>query len=162
MNMFMNFTDPSVATRFNANTCTWAFGMNVFDLGVETKHNMLYHKYLDQGSKRPLLKAGSLPIGWMTFKNTLMLWIRHGIYLGWGTTQPKASRPKSPPNNPALFSENTSLPAVARWTAADGGQQNRRLRLHLPQKSTNVIFRYQQVKLAQVLSTSPSTCWSRI
>ncbi|MCD7451289.1 hypothetical protein HAX54_010809 [Datura stramonium] len=69
MNMFINFTDPSVATRFNANTCTWAFGMNVFDLQEWRKRNltMLYHKYLDQGSKRPLLKAGSLPIGWMTF-----------------------------------------------------------------------------------------------
>ncbi|KAM3215738.1 putative galacturonosyltransferase 6 isoform X1 [Capsicum annuum] len=71
MDMFINFTDPSVATRFDSNTCTWAFGMNVFDLHEWRKRNLTarYHKYLDLGSKRPLLKAGSLPIGWMTFYN---------------------------------------------------------------------------------------------
>uniref|UniRef100_A0A0V0IS47 Hexosyltransferase n=1 Tax=Solanum chacoense TaxID=4108 RepID=A0A0V0IS47_SOLCH len=69
MDMFINFTDPSVATRFDANTCTWAYGMNVFDLQEWRKRNLtaLYHKYLELGSKRPLLKAGSLPLGWMTF-----------------------------------------------------------------------------------------------
>ncbi|KAK6774599.1 hypothetical protein RDI58_029838 [Solanum bulbocastanum] len=69
MDMFINFTDPSVATRFDANTCTWAYGMNVFDLQKWRKQNLtaLYHKYLELGSKRRLLKAGSLPLGWMTF-----------------------------------------------------------------------------------------------
>ncbi|KAH0706994.1 hypothetical protein KY289_012070 [Solanum tuberosum] len=69
MDMFINFTDPSVATGFDANTCTWAYGMNVFDLQEWRKRNLtaLYHKYLELGSKRPLLKAGSLPLGWMTF-----------------------------------------------------------------------------------------------
>uniref|UniRef100_A0A0V0IQX0 Hexosyltransferase n=1 Tax=Solanum chacoense TaxID=4108 RepID=A0A0V0IQX0_SOLCH len=69
MDMFINFADPLVATRFDANTCTWAYGMNVFDLQEWRKRNLtaLYHKYLELGSKRPLLKAGSLPLGWMTF-----------------------------------------------------------------------------------------------
>ncbi|KAL3323120.1 hypothetical protein AABB24_040299 [Solanum stoloniferum] len=49
MNMFINFTDPLVATRFDANTCTWAYGMNVFDLQEWRKRNLtaLYHKYLE-------------------------------------------------------------------------------------------------------------------
>lgn len=49
MDMFINFTDPSVATRFDANTCTWAFGMNVFDLQEWRKQNLttLYHEYLE-------------------------------------------------------------------------------------------------------------------
>lgn len=49
MDMFINFTDPSVATRFDANTCTWAYGMNVFDLQEWRKRNLtaLYHKYLE-------------------------------------------------------------------------------------------------------------------
>ncbi|CAN4094639.1 unnamed protein product [Withania somnifera] len=76
MDMFINFPDPSVATKFDANTCTWAFGMNVFDLQEGRKRNLTasYKKYLELGSKKPLLKGGSLPIGWMTFyKHTYAL-----------------------------------------------------------------------------------------
>ncbi|XP_022872414.1 probable galacturonosyltransferase 6 isoform X1 [Olea europaea var. sylvestris] len=69
MDMFINFTDSMVAKKFDAQTCTWAFGMNVFDLQEWRRHNLtgIYHKYLHMGNKRPLWKAGSLPIGWITF-----------------------------------------------------------------------------------------------
>ncbi|XP_027181650.1 probable galacturonosyltransferase 6 [Coffea eugenioides] len=69
MDMYIDFTHPLVAQRFDANACTWAFGMNVFDLQVWRKRNLtgVYHKYLHLGNKRPVFKAGSLPIGWMTF-----------------------------------------------------------------------------------------------
>ncbi|GFP98011.1 probable galacturonosyltransferase 6 [Phtheirospermum japonicum] len=69
MDMFVNFTDPFIANRFDANACTWAFGMNIFDLG---------------GNKRPLWKEGSLPIGLLTFyKQTLALDTRwHVLGLG--------------------------------------------------------------------------------
>ncbi|XP_016495474.1 putative galacturonosyltransferase 6 isoform X1 [Nicotiana tabacum] len=69
MDMFINFTDPLVAKRFDVKSCTWAFGMNIFDLQEWRKRNLtaLYHKYLELGSDRPLMKAGTLPIGWMTF-----------------------------------------------------------------------------------------------
>ncbi|KAK4344425.1 hypothetical protein RND71_037519 [Anisodus tanguticus] len=93
MDMFINFTDPSVAKRFDANTCTWAFGMNIFDLQEWRKRNLTarYHKYLELGSKRPLLKAGSLPIGWMTFyKHTQALdrtWHLVGLGYDSGVTQ---------------------------------------------------------------------------
>lgn len=69
MDMLINFTDPMVATKFDVKSCTWAFGMNLFDLQEWRKRNLtgLYHKYLELGSNRPLMKAGTLPIGWMTF-----------------------------------------------------------------------------------------------
>lgn len=49
MDMFINFTDPLVANGFNANTCTWAFGMNIFDLQEWRKRNLTarYHDYLE-------------------------------------------------------------------------------------------------------------------
>lgn len=48
MDMFINFSDPFVAKKFDANACTWAFGMNLFDLGLWRRRNIsgLYHKYL--------------------------------------------------------------------------------------------------------------------
>ncbi|KAI3449720.1 hypothetical protein Pfo_006385 [Paulownia fortunei] len=76
MDMFVNFTDPIVANKFDAKTCTWAFGMNIFDLQEWRRRNLtgVYHKYLHLGNKRPLWKAGSLPIGWVTFyKHTVAL-----------------------------------------------------------------------------------------
>lgn len=48
MDMFINFTDPMMAKRFDAETCTWAFGMNLFDLKAWRQRNLtaVYHKYL--------------------------------------------------------------------------------------------------------------------
>lgn len=87
MDMFVNFTDPMVAESFDATACTWAFGMNVFDLQEWRKHDLtgLYHRYLHLGNTRPLWKAGSLPIGWMTFyKHTVLLDKRwHALGLGY-------------------------------------------------------------------------------
>ena len=48
MRMFINFADPFLAKRFNANVCTWAFGMNLFDLQEWRRRNLtkLYRNYL--------------------------------------------------------------------------------------------------------------------
>ncbi|XP_022771209.1 probable galacturonosyltransferase 6 isoform X3 [Durio zibethinus] len=48
MHMFMNFSDPFLAKSFNANVCTWAFGMNLFDLQEWRRKNLttLYRNYL--------------------------------------------------------------------------------------------------------------------
>ncbi|XP_042006683.1 probable galacturonosyltransferase 6 isoform X1 [Salvia splendens] len=76
MDMLIDFTDPMVAKKFKANSCTWAFGMNLFDLNAWRRRNLtvLYHKYLRLGKQRQLWLAGSLPIGWATFyKDTLPL-----------------------------------------------------------------------------------------
>ncbi|XP_052169908.1 probable galacturonosyltransferase 6 isoform X2 [Diospyros lotus] len=71
MDMFVNFSDPMVARTFDREACTWAFGMNVFDLQEWRRKNLtkVYHKYLQLGYKRPLWMAGSLPLGWVTFYN---------------------------------------------------------------------------------------------
>lgn len=48
MDMFINFSDPLVARKFEFNACTWAFGMNIFDLKEWRRRNLTreYEKYL--------------------------------------------------------------------------------------------------------------------
>ncbi|CAN1291924.1 Probable galacturonosyltransferase 6 [Linum perenne] len=71
MDMLMNFSDPYVAKKFDPKACTWAFGMNLFDLQEWRRRALtaLYHKYLRMGSRRQLWRSGSLPLGWATFYN---------------------------------------------------------------------------------------------
>lgn len=71
MDMFINFSDPLVASKFDVEACTWAFGMNIFDLQEWRRRNLTrdYEEYLLLGKQRPLWKAGSLPLGWITFYN---------------------------------------------------------------------------------------------
>ncbi|TKY62394.1 galacturonosyltransferase 6 [Spatholobus suberectus] len=86
MDMFINFSDPFITKRFDVNACTWAFGMNLFDLQQWRRHNLtaLYHRYLQMGSKRPLWNIGSLPLGWLTFYNKTMVLDRRWHILGLG------------------------------------------------------------------------------
>ncbi|XP_058197832.1 probable galacturonosyltransferase 6 isoform X2 [Rhododendron vialii] len=86
MDMFVNFSDPSIEKRFDREACTWAFGMNVFDLREWWRHNLtgVYHNYLQLGDERPLWKAGSLPLGWVTFYNHTMALDRTWHILGLG------------------------------------------------------------------------------
>ncbi|KAE8704024.1 RNA splicing protein mrs2 [Hibiscus syriacus] len=86
MHMLLNFSNPFLAKRFNANACTWAFGMNLFDLQEwrRKKLTMLYRSYLQLGLKRPLWKAGSLPLGWITFYNETVALERRWHALGLG------------------------------------------------------------------------------
>lgn len=86
MDMFINFSDPLVTKKFDANACTWAFGMNLFDLQEWRKQNIsaLYHKYLQLGNRRQLWKAGSLPIGWVTFYKQTVALDRRWHILGLG------------------------------------------------------------------------------
>lgn len=48
MDTFINFTDPIVAKKFDAKTCTWAFGVNLFDLQEWRKQDVteIYHRYM--------------------------------------------------------------------------------------------------------------------
>ncbi|VFQ59692.1 unnamed protein product [Cuscuta campestris] len=86
MDVFINFTDPNMANRFDKETCTWAFGMNLFDLQEWRRQNLtgVYHKYLQLGNKNPILTAGSLPIGWITFYNQTLALDRRWHLLGLG------------------------------------------------------------------------------
>lgn len=53
MNALINFSDPIVAERFDPEACTWAFGMNVFDLREWRRKDLtaVYTKYLEMVSK---------------------------------------------------------------------------------------------------------------
>ncbi|KAJ0250786.1 galacturonosyltransferase 6 [Hirschfeldia incana] len=76
MSTFIDFSDSWVAGKFSPKACTWAFGMNLVDLEEWRRRKLTstYIKYFNLGTKRPLWKAGSLPIGWLTFyKQTLGL-----------------------------------------------------------------------------------------
>lgn len=86
MDMFINFSDTLVPKKFDAKACTWAFGMNLFDLQVWRRRNLtsVYHKYLQLGYKRPLWKAGSLPLGWVTFYNQTVALNKRWHLLGLG------------------------------------------------------------------------------
>ncbi|RID40422.1 hypothetical protein BRARA_J00466 [Brassica rapa] len=69
MSTFINFSDAWVSGKFSPKACTWAFGMNLVDLEEWRRRKLTstYIKYFNMGTKRPLWKAGSLPIGWLTF-----------------------------------------------------------------------------------------------
>ncbi|KAM1032085.1 hypothetical protein ACFX15_035103 [Malus domestica] len=86
MDTLINFSDPFVAKRFDANACTWAFGMNLFDLQEWRRKDLttIYDKYLKSGYKRPLWVAGSLPLGWITFYNQTVALDRRWHILGLG------------------------------------------------------------------------------
>lgn len=48
MDMFIKFSDPLVASKFDVKACTWAFGMNIFDLQEWRRRNLTreYEEYL--------------------------------------------------------------------------------------------------------------------
>ncbi|KAI7727512.1 hypothetical protein M8C21_003816 [Ambrosia artemisiifolia] len=85
MNLLLNLSDPTVGKIFSNEACTWVFGVNVFDLQKWRKRNLtsVYNKYLQLGKKKPMWKAGTLPLGWMTFYNQTMgldqKWQIHGL-----------------------------------------------------------------------------------
>ncbi|PON37996.1 Galacturonosyltransferase [Parasponia andersonii] len=86
MDTFINFSDRFVAKSFDINACTWAFGLNLFDLQKWRKHNLtaVYHRYLKMGSERPLWMAGTLPLGWVTFYKQTAALDRRWHVLGLG------------------------------------------------------------------------------
>ncbi|KAI3911703.1 hypothetical protein MKX01_029464 [Papaver californicum] len=86
MNMLVNFSDPAVAERFDPEACTWAFGMNVFDLREWRRKDLtaVYTKYLEMGMKRELWKGGTLPLGLVTFYNQTVGLDRRWHILGLG------------------------------------------------------------------------------
>lgn len=48
MDMFINFSDPLLASKFDVEACTWAFGMNIFDLQEWRRRKLTrnYEEYL--------------------------------------------------------------------------------------------------------------------
>ncbi|KAJ4951733.1 hypothetical protein NE237_028565 [Protea cynaroides] len=87
MDLLINFSDPTISNKFNATACTWAFGMNVFDLQEWRRQDLtaLYHDYLLLGNSRQLWKDGSLPLGLVTFYNRTVALDRRWHTLGLGS-----------------------------------------------------------------------------
>ncbi|GJX03129.1 probable galacturonosyltransferase 6 [Tanacetum coccineum] len=85
MDLLLNFSDPMVGKRFSNEACTWVFGVNVFDMREWRRKNLtaVYNHYLQLGKQKPMWKAGSLPLGWMTFYNQTTgldrRWHVHGL-----------------------------------------------------------------------------------
>ncbi|KAK1437305.1 hypothetical protein QVD17_03095 [Tagetes erecta] len=85
MDLLLNLSDVMVGKRFSNKVCTWTFGVNVFDLQKWRKRNLtnVYNRYLQLGKEKPMWKAGSLPLGWMTFYNQTtgldQKWHVHGL-----------------------------------------------------------------------------------
>ncbi|XP_010274190.1 PREDICTED: probable galacturonosyltransferase 6 [Nelumbo nucifera] len=86
MGMLIDFSNPTIAKRFNASTCTWAFGLNVFDLLEWRRQDLtnVYHKYLELGDSKQSWRAGSLPLGHLTFYNQTVALNRSWHLLGLG------------------------------------------------------------------------------
>ncbi|MCL7052132.1 hypothetical protein MKW94_020474 [Papaver nudicaule] len=86
MDMFINFKDPFIAKNFDVKSCTWAFGMNVFDLQEWRRQNLtaIYHQYLKLGEEKRLWKERSLPLGLLTFYNQTIALDRRWHLLGLG------------------------------------------------------------------------------
>ncbi|CAK9147920.1 unnamed protein product [Ilex paraguariensis] len=66
---YLNFSNPIISSKFDPQTCGWAFGMNVFDLIAWRKANVTakYHYWQEQNTDRTLWKLGTLPLGLLAF-----------------------------------------------------------------------------------------------
>ncbi|XP_010278152.1 PREDICTED: probable galacturonosyltransferase 6 isoform X2 [Nelumbo nucifera] len=86
MDMLIDFSDPIIAERFDSAACTWAFGMNVFDLLEWRRQNLtaVYHKYIQLGEMKQFWRAGSLPLGLVTFYNQTVALDQRWHLLGLG------------------------------------------------------------------------------
>ncbi|KAK1264272.1 putative galacturonosyltransferase 6 [Acorus gramineus] len=83
---YVNFKEPSLAESFDPNACTWAFGMNMFDLRKWRQRKLMdiYHKWLQMGNRSLLMKEGTLPLGQLTFYNQTVALDRRWHVLGLG------------------------------------------------------------------------------
>ncbi|CAL9189856.1 unnamed protein product [Musa hybrid cultivar] len=86
LEMLINFSDPIIASTFDAEACVWAFGMNMFDLQEWRKQGLkgVHHNLTQLGQSRQLWKAGSLPLGQLLFYNHTVVLDRWWHVLGLG------------------------------------------------------------------------------
>ncbi|KAJ4838117.1 putative galacturonosyltransferase 11 [Turnera subulata] len=66
---YLNFSNPTISSKFDPQACGWAFGMNVFDLIAWRKANVTthYHYWMEQNADRTLWKLGTLPAALLAF-----------------------------------------------------------------------------------------------
>lgn len=84
---YLNFSNPLISSKFDPQSCGWAFGMNVFDLTAWRKENVtaLYHYWQEQNTKYSLWKLGTLPPGLLAFYGSTETLDRRWHVLGLGT-----------------------------------------------------------------------------
>uniref|UniRef100_A0A1D1Z9W4 Hexosyltransferase n=1 Tax=Anthurium amnicola TaxID=1678845 RepID=A0A1D1Z9W4_9ARAE len=83
---FVDFSHPTVAKKFDPKSCTWAFGMNMFDLKEWRRRGLtsVYEKWQQLAKRGKSWKAGTLPLGLVTFYNLTMALDRRWHALGLG------------------------------------------------------------------------------
>ncbi|KAE8659348.1 Galacturonosyltransferase 8 [Hibiscus syriacus] len=66
---YLNFSNPHIKERFNPKACSWAYGMNIFDLDAWRREQCteMYHSWQNLNVDHTLWKSGTLPPGLMTF-----------------------------------------------------------------------------------------------
>ncbi|RZS17524.1 hypothetical protein BHM03_00049677 [Ensete ventricosum] len=82
----VNLSNPVIANIFDAKACSWAFGMNIFDLQEWRRRGLTgsYHHWKQlENSKQPW-KAGSSLLGELLFDNHTMTLDRRWHVLGLG------------------------------------------------------------------------------
>uniref|UniRef100_A0ACD5Y426 Uncharacterized protein n=1 Tax=Avena sativa TaxID=4498 RepID=A0ACD5Y426_AVESA len=83
---YLNFSNPLIARNFRPQACSWAYGMNMFDLSEWRKQNIteIYHTWQNLNEDRLLWKLGTLPAGLVTFWNRTFPLDRSWHLLGLG------------------------------------------------------------------------------
>ncbi|CAK9147922.1 unnamed protein product [Ilex paraguariensis] len=83
---YLNFSNPIISSKFDPQTCGWAFGMNVFDLIAWRKANVTakYHYWQEQNTDGTLWKLGTLPPGLLAFYGLIEPLDRRWHVLGLG------------------------------------------------------------------------------
>ncbi|KAJ3673084.1 hypothetical protein LUZ60_006458 [Juncus effusus] len=66
---YLNFSIPILSSKFDPQTCGWAFGVNVFDL-ISWKRNDItgrFHYWEEKNAELALWRGGTLPAGFLSF-----------------------------------------------------------------------------------------------
>ncbi|KAJ1697576.1 hypothetical protein LUZ63_006088 [Rhynchospora breviuscula] len=66
---YLNFSHPLISSKFDPQSCGWAFGVNVFDLIAWKKNDVTarYHYWEGQNAEQTLWRTGTLPVGLVSF-----------------------------------------------------------------------------------------------
>lgn len=85
-NRYVNFSHPLIKKKFDPNMCTWAYGMNMFDLDAWRKEKCTeeYHYWQTENENQVLWKLGSLPPGLITFYKRTKILDKSWLVLGLG------------------------------------------------------------------------------
>ncbi|KAL2525683.1 putative galacturonosyltransferase 4 [Abeliophyllum distichum] len=90
---YLNFSNPHISKHFDPRACSWAFGMNIFDMKEWMKQNItnVYHGWQNLNHDRLLWKLGTPPPGLITFWNRTYTLDKswHVLGLGYNTDVPQ-------------------------------------------------------------------------